>query len=263
MRKYFNKKFSTSPKVTILFSSGQKMFLKENMKTWLLLIVTIFLFSCGSSETVSGTKSTKKENESYFDNWEKQWSDNWKKGTQQVSQTMDEMRQVMNGENTIEPISPEELKKFLPGRLSGLEAIEKNAQKTEIWGLKVSEAMEIFQPKSAHWKIKLAITDLGSLAGMTSLIRKDWIKNDVNIRSENGYKRTIYYKSYRALESYNRINKLLKFEVIVNNRFLVEVQGGGTYPHKIREAMEQINWDRLDKLFLEDQITARSEKSLD
>ncbi len=263
MIKRSNKIFSFSSKFIIYFSFNKISFLKESAHAILFLTLMLFLFSCGSSETVSGSKNNPKDDEGYFDNLEKQWSKNWEKGTQQVSQTMDEMRRVMSGENTTEPVSPEELQKLLPNRFSGLEPFEQDAQKTELWGIKISEATEVFQPSSSHWKIKLAITDLGSLAGMTSLIRKDWIKNDVDIRSENGYQKTIYYKNYRALESYNRINNLLKYEVIVNNRFLVEVRGGGTYPHKIREAMEQIDWKRLGELFSETQITVRPEKRLD
>jgi len=255
MRNYFNTRFSAFLKFIIFIAFKQRMLLKESINTLFLIIVSVLLFSCGSSETVSGAKSTQKENESYFDNWEK--------GAQQVSQTMDEMRQVMSGENTTEPINPEELKMLLPGRFSGLEPIEKDARKTEIWGIKVSEAREVFQSNSAHWNIKLSITDLGSLAGMTALIRKGWINNDINIRSENGYKRTIYYKNYRALESYNRLSNLLKYEVIVDNRFLVEVEGGGAYPQITRQAMEQIDWKRLNKLFKQKQISARTEKRPD
>ncbi len=236
----------TTPPYLAIFHN----FLRINKTFAMVFLSCLFILSCGSSETVSSSKN-KQEESDYFDNLEERWNKNWQKGAARVSRTMNEMRQVMSGENKTEPVNPQELAQVLPDFFSGLKPVNREAQKTELWGIKISEAVEEFQSGSSHWTIRLSVTDLGSLAGMSSLIRKDWIKNDVNIRTEEGYQKTIKYKNYRALESFNRSKNLLRYEVIINDRFLVEVQGAGTYPHKIREALEQIKWDRLRLLYTE------------
>jgi hypothetical protein len=139
-------------------------------------------------------------------------------------------------------VNHSELKAILPAELSGLRRTNARGQKTEMMGLKVTQAEgEYGAPEGPHLKVK--ITDLGGMGALAGFAGLGWAATEVDSEGDEGYERTTNYGSNKALEKYRTKTKSGTTSLMVANRFMLEIDGRNVEPAQMKSALEAIDLD--------------------
>jgi len=75
-----------------------------------------------------------------------------------------------------------------------------------------------------------------------------WSKLDVDRETDDGYERTTTFDGHKAYEKYNDKRKRGEINLIVNSRFIVQVEGRGVEMDELKRAIKKIDLDDLAKL---------------
>lgn len=135
-----------------------------------------------------------------------------------------------------------ELEAFLPSEVLTLERTAINSEKTEISDKDVVSASAAY--KGTEKMIHITITDAASSAtGVSGLA--PWMKGDLNNKWDQGYERTADFDGYKGYESYDRQDQSGQASVLVNNRFIISVNGEKVAEGETREALKAVDLKKL------------------
>ncbi len=141
-------------------------------------------------------------------------------------------------------VNHSELKAILPAELSGLRRTNARGQKTEMMGLKVTQAEgEYGTPEGPRLTVK--ITDLGGMGALAGFAGLGWTATEVDSEGDEGYERTTNYGPNKALEKYRTKTKSGTTSVMVTNRFMLEIEGRNLEPAQMKSALEAIDLEAL------------------
>ncbi|MDZ7268078.1 MAG: hypothetical protein ONB48_09740 [candidate division KSB1 bacterium] len=149
----------------------------------------------------------------------------------------------------VEPVAFAELQKLLPASLAGLTRDEATGETAEVFGIKVSTAEAHYSDDEGR-SITLKLTDLGSLQGLSSMATYAWAATDIDRQTESGYERTLTLHGYRGYEQFDRDDQSCILNVLVGNRFIVEVSGYQVSMAETRTALQQIDLKQLEGMKL-------------
>ncbi len=157
---------------------------------------------------------------------------------------LDGMKMVGQGE-AFEPVDQAGLKALLPESLPGMSRSNASAQKASALGIKTSSA-EGDYTDGANGSVKVAITDMGNLSGIT-MLGYAWLAAEIDNENDRGYERTAKYKGHPAYEKFDKDGDYQhsEIQVVVSQRFVVSVEGNGVSMDKVKAAIDRVDLDQL------------------
>lgn len=161
-----------------------------------------------------------------------------------MTKAMEKMGEAFTGGESVEPVSFKDLKALLPEKLSGMERTSATGEKTSAMGIKVSEATGEYQSDDGSM-IEIKITDMGSMSGLAAMAAYAWTMTEFERESDSGYERTTKISGYRAFEEYNSQDRYGKFQILIGDRFIVEIEGNGIEMDALRDAVKKIDLGKL------------------
>ncbi len=150
----------------------------------------------------------------------------------------------------VEPVAFEKLKELMPEEAMGVKRSSHEGEKQTIgeWAMSRAKA-DYTSPDSDGNDARAAIeiTDFGGakemVAGMTA-----WRTVPMSIENDQGYQRTVKFKDYPALEIYTKDGDTRQMIVLVNERFLVNIETAHVPEAEFKKLIEGLPLDRLAEL---------------
>jgi len=188
--------------------------------TSLVFAVIFLLAACSNNKTKDATKETDTETS----------------GTNTSTNPAEDMAKVMEEMKKIPALSTDQIKALLPEELMGMKRSSFSAN--SMMGYGTGEATY----KSEDGKeIKLTIFDCAGPAGVGLYSMMYWGAMNMESEDENGYKKTINFRSGKAIESYEKYSDQYGLMFTSGNRLLVNVEGTGTGLEAVKQAAQNLN----------------------
>ncbi|GBD88248.1 hypothetical protein BMS3Abin03_02183 [bacterium BMS3Abin03] len=218
----------------------------------IFFLISLFLFllfgGCGKKgeeETVEKTKEQVNKEESTDEENE---SDENKSDYDEFEKGMKEFEKVMKGNSKVEVVNFRKLKELLPEELDGMKRTSSSGEKTNSFGIKVSQAEGEYNSEDNRQSINIKIIDLGSMKGLAGMTAFAWSWAEIDKETDNGYEKTFEYKGHKAYEKYNSEYKNGEVQVMVAKRFMVEIKGNDVPMEAIHSALDKIDLDALSNM---------------
>ena len=160
--------------------------------------------------------------------------------------TKEALRQLSGGEvDAKEVVSYQSLKELMPNSLLGMKRTNIEGQKSGMQGLSISTATAEYE--EGNKEINVSIVDAGgsslTLAGLAM-----WANTEFERESDEGYERTTEIEGYKAFEQYDKNNKSGQLSVLVDNRFVVNIEGDQISEDDLRKALNDISLRKISRL---------------
>jgi hypothetical protein len=147
----------------------------------------------------------------------------------------------------VEPVNFRELKALLPEELPGFTRTSATGEKAGAMGMVVSEAKGEYNAEGgAHIAVKLL--DVGSLAGPLALGLAGWASVEIDRETETGYEKSTVLGGNKAFEKYDTRSKHGELNVLVGNRFIVELHGSNVKIDDLKSAAGKLDLGKLASL---------------
>jgi len=161
---------------------------------------------------------------------------------------MKKMSEAIGSQIKVEPVDFRDLKALLPKSLPGMKRTDATGERTKAFGINVAKAEGLYESRDGDSSIKIQITDMGSIKGLASMATLGWAMGEIDSESDTGYERTIEYSGHRAFEEYDQVDHSGKIQVLVEKRFLVEVEGDNVKMKAIKGALDHIDIAKLERM---------------
>ena len=211
---------------------SRKLYKPTRMKNRFILslsLLSVLLFSaCG------GKKETEEEKEA---------SSNTVEALQQFA----DKAKTMQNKEAVDPIDFRKLKELLPEKAEGLNRTEATGEKNGAMGFTISRAEARYSgdgDASAH----VEIFDTGGVAGISTMALAAWSMADIDKETATGYEKTTKLEGYKGYEKYDNQNKSGELNVLVADRFVVNVNGNNLSVDQLKSILGAIDLDKLSGL---------------
>lgn len=155
------------------------------------------------------------------------------------------MKQFNNGEE-VEAVDFRKLKELLPEKLAGMKRTKLEGEKTGMGSFKYSVAKANYEKDDA--RLEVNIVDGAGFAGIVTGMAA-WSLIDVDKESDSGYERTTTIDGYKAFESYDSDRKEGQVSIIVEDRFIVNIEADRIQSDKdLRRALKDLNLRALKQM---------------
>ncbi len=153
---------------------------------------------------------------------------------------------LQNGDGeSVEVINFRELKEMLPSRAAGMRLDDSSGETSGALGFKISTATGEYRDDDQ--KIEITIADVGAspmvLMGMAA-----WSNVEFERDSDEGYERTTTIEGHKAYEKYDSEREDGQISLIINKRFLVNIEGRNVSEKDLKSALKRIDIDDLERL---------------
>jgi hypothetical protein len=190
-----------------------------------ILSASLFLNGCGNKEEQA------EENES---------------PTEALQAIADKAKEMGNGE-AVDPVDFRKLKELMPETLIGLKRSESAGEKSGAMGFTVSTAQATYNGKGEE-TLEIEIVDTGGIAGVSTMALATWSMADIDKETASGYEKTTSLEGYKAFEKYDNDSKSGEINVLVADRYVVNVEGTNVTMEQLKEALEDIALSKLAEL---------------
>lgn len=137
------------------------------------------------------------------------------------------------------------LEAFLPTEMLGVQRSSITTERLEIANKDVIAAAAEY--KGEDQMMRVTITDAAkSAGGMTGLA--PWTVGKLDNKWEQGYERTADIEGYKGYESYDHGDQSGQSSIIINQRFIVSVDGERIAEGDTRKALKAIDLEKLASL---------------
>jgi hypothetical protein len=153
----------------------------------------------------------------------------------------------MKNKGTVDPVDFRELKEFLPKEVEGLKRTEATGEKNGAMGFIISRAEARYSgdgDASAH----VEIFDTGGVAGVATMALAAWTMADIDKETNTGYEKTTQLEGYKGFEKYDNQSKSGELNVLVADRFVVNVDGNNLSIKQLKNILSDIDLDKLSGL---------------
>jgi hypothetical protein len=155
-------------------------------------------------------------------------------------------KQLQSGDGQVkEPVNFRELKELLPSSIAGMDQQNAEGQTSGAMGFSISQAEADYQ--SGDKNIRLSIMDAGGVSGALMGLAA-WSVATVDRETTDGYERTSTLKGHKSYERYTKSSQDGQVSVIVGSRFVVNAEGSGVSMNELKQAVEKVNLNKLEKL---------------
>jgi len=202
--------------------------MKKRFILFLMIGSSFYLSSCGG----------KKEEE------EKQEEP---KGAVEALQQFADKAKDMQNKEPVDPIDFRKLKELLPEEISGFKRTEASGEKSGAMGFTISTAEARYKGDDDA-SVKVEIFDTGGVAGVATMALASWTMADIDKETETGYEKTTKLEGYKAFEKYNSQSKSGELNVLVADRYVVNVNGNNITVEQLKSILANLNLAKLADL---------------
>jgi len=219
--------------------------------SFLIIFSILILFGCGGNDS----KNDQKPDDQTMNQGDKPNEDKDQKDRDDEDKSddnndymkgMKNFTDMMKQGSKVESVDFRKLKELIPEELDGMKRTSAKGEKTNSFGIKVSQAEGDFKSEDGQQNIKLTIIDLGSMKGLTGMALFAWTMADIDKETDDGYEKTTEFEGYKAFEKYNTSSNSGDLEVIVGDRFMVKGEGWGVDMDAIHNAVRSIDLGSLE-----------------
>ena len=202
--------------------------MKKRLILSLTLASAICLMSCGGNKEDEEAK------------------DEAKTGVEALQQLADKAKD-MGDKKTVDPVDFRDLKALLPETTANLKRTEATGEKTGAMGFTVSMAKGQYSGEGDA-SISIEIVDTGGIAGMATMAMAAWTMADIDKETTTGYEKTTKIEGFKAFEKYDNEGKDGEINVLVADRFVVNVHGNNVTVDQMKESLKDIDLSKLTDL---------------
>jgi len=164
-------------------------------------------------------------------------------GIEAMAEAMKKMGQAIS-DSAVEPVDFRELKALLPEALDGLPRTNASGEKNSAMGIKLSQATGDYQNDEGK-SINIEIYDYASMQKMVMMAQFGWAVTDFDRETDTGYEKSITWKGMRGIERYENESQYGQIQILVAERFVVDVEGYSVKIEDVRNALEKIDLKKL------------------
>lgn len=168
------------------------------------------------------------------------------KNAMEAIQQMADKAKEMQEKGPVDPVDFRSLKEILPASTAGLERTEATGEKNGAMGFSVSQAQAKYGKDDATMEVE--IMDTGGVGGMAMMGMAAWAMADVDKETSTGYEKTTRIDGMKAFEKYDNEQKDGEVNVIVGDRFIVNVKGRNVSMDQIKDALSDMDLSKLATL---------------
>ncbi len=169
-------------------------------------------------------------------------------GTPDYAKMAEENRKAlteMNKGKNIEAVPGATLKALLPAELPGMKRTNASAERTQTMGIDMSTAEGQYDATDASGAdVRIKIMDAGNMSGSMRL-GMVWASGQYSRETDTGYEKTTTINGCKAMEKYDTQNKEGSLEILVADRFVVEVEGYGVTMDALKQAVDKIDLKKV------------------
>lgn len=209
-------------------------------KFWLAFFVVAFFTSCANEPTASTETETPVSEETEGIEIDIENAENLEDALNQLSDAFKGFGKE-DGEE-VEIVNFRVLKDRLPDNIGGAARENAEGQTTGFAGFKISTANATY--KTDDKKIEVNITDTGGL-GSAMMNIADWSKLEIDKESDEGYERTTTINGNKAFQKYNNKTGSSELAVLIDERFLVALNGKNVEMSALEAALDDMDLEGL------------------
>lgn len=212
-----------------VFCSLFKPFTLTTMKTCLPItygLALLLLWGCGTNE---------EEQEA-------------PKNSLEAIQQMADKAQEMQNKEPVDPVDFRQLKDLLPAEAAGLTRKEATGEKSGAMGFVISQAEGRYENSDGSSSVEVEIMDTGGMGGMALMGMAAWTMTEVDKETTTGYERTTRIGNYKAFEKYDNDGKYGELNIIVADRYIVNVKGNNVDMDQMKKSLDNLDMDKLSAL---------------
>lgn len=151
-----------------------------------------------------------------------------------------------NKGKVIEAVPAATLKALLPAELAGMTLSDASAERTQMMGMDMSNADGQYSATDGSGaNVRIKLTDTGNMSGQMKMGLASWAMMQYSRETDTGYEKTTTINGCKGMEKYDTQNKEGSIQILVADRFIVEVQGYNTTMEAIKKAVDQIDLKKL------------------
>ena len=156
----------------------------------------------------------------------------------------EKMKDAAEGKEDVELINWREIKEQFPNKLLGMKQENIGGETMGAFGFNLSKVEATYEDGDS--KIEVNVTDVGSM-GPALMGIASWSTLTIDKEDKYGYERTGSYKGYKTYEKYNKKTERGEFAAIVEDRFVVAVNGKGIDSDDFEKVIDKLDVDDLVK----------------
>jgi len=152
----------------------------------------------------------------------------------------------MNKGKNIESVPGATLKALLPTELPGMKRTNATSERTQSMGIDMSSAEgEYNAADGSDADVRIKLTDTGNMSGSMRMGMSAWMTGNYSRETDTGYEKTTTINGCRGMEKYDTQNKEGSLEIMVADRFIVEIEGYGVTMETLKQAVDKIDLKKL------------------
>jgi Yip1 domain len=149
------------------------------------------------------------------------------------------------GGSSVEPLSLDEVKGFLPDSLGDLKRTGMSAQRSGAMGMQVADATAQYSDSNGH-NITLEVTDTGGAKGLVAMASA--MAPEEEKQTDHGYEKTHTESGRLIHEAWDTQSKSGEFSVIVGQRFTVKATGTADGIDQLKQAVTSVDLAKLESM---------------
>ncbi|HET7662432.1 MAG TPA: Yip1 family protein [Rhodanobacteraceae bacterium] len=155
------------------------------------------------------------------------------------------MAAAMGNKGTVQALSPDEVKAFLPDSVAGLKRENVSASRNNAMGMQVADASADYSD-GANKRIRVEITDTGTAKGLMSLATA--LAPEQEQETDHGYEKTYTADGRLMHEQWDTQSRYGEFSVVIGQRFTVKASGNADSIDQLKQAVMNVDLARLESL---------------
>ena len=146
---------------------------------------------------------------------------------------------------TVEALSPDQVKAFLPDSLGGLKRTSISAQRSGAMGMQLSDASAVYSDSNGH-SITLEVTDSGGAKGWMSMATA--MAPEEEKETDHGYEKTYTDSGRLTHEAWDTQSKSGEYSLIIAQRFSVKANGNADSIDQLKQAVGSVDLGKLESM---------------
>ncbi|MCF2490059.1 hypothetical protein [Dyadobacter sp. CY347] len=209
--------------------------MKTSFMLSLVLASAMLLSSCGGKqEEKEGTEQEGTEQEA-------------DKSAVDALQAFADKAKEMGSREAVDPIDFRKLKELMPEKIAGMSRTEATGEKSGAMGFTVSTAQAKYKGDGDE-SLDIEIVDTGGIAGVSTMALAGWSMAEIDKETTTGYEKTATIDGHKAFEKYDNESKSGELNVLVADRFVVNVQGNQVTMDQLKGALKDLDLAKLGDL---------------
>jgi Yip1 domain. len=154
------------------------------------------------------------------------------------------MGAAMGNDGTVQALSTDEIKTFLPPTLLGLKRGASSAQRSNAMGMQIAQATAEYGDSGR--RLSLEVADMGTAKGMMALASA--MAPEEEKQTDHGYEKTYTADGRLTHEEWDTQTRRGEYSVVLGQRFTVKVTGQADSIDELKQAVASVDLGKLESL---------------